>query len=172
MAASLPKSTTFLGIAGPGVKSMGVTKAIFTDHTDIRPTLLSLVGLKDDYGSQGRTVAEVIQDWARPEGIGRSEDTFMQLATAYKLINAPTGRVGLAILRVSTRALKGDAETYAKLEAKIAAVTALRNSIADQMADKLNAAEFHGHRIRESHAETLIAAAGSLIDYISELNDD
>jgi len=39
---------TFLGIAGRAWKVSGVTNAVWSDHTDIRPTMLSLVGLKDD----------------------------------------------------------------------------------------------------------------------------
>jgi len=37
-------SLTRSWIAGPGVKVSGVTNAVWSDHTDIRPTMLSLVG--------------------------------------------------------------------------------------------------------------------------------
>lgn len=40
---------TFIGIVGPGVRKLGVTKSFFTDHVDVRPTLLFLSGLEDDY---------------------------------------------------------------------------------------------------------------------------
>jgi hypothetical protein len=40
---------TWLGIVGPGVQQRGRIDELFTDHTDIRPTLLILANLKDDY---------------------------------------------------------------------------------------------------------------------------
>ena len=57
---------TWLGIVGPGVRREGRTGELFTDHTDIRPTILSLVNLKDDYAHDGRVVFEIINDNALP----------------------------------------------------------------------------------------------------------
>ncbi len=57
---------TYLALAGPGVKSSGITNGVWSDHTDIRPTLLSLVGLKDDYQSQGRVLMEDLHDGLCP----------------------------------------------------------------------------------------------------------
>jgi hypothetical protein len=160
---------TFLGLVGPGVKAQGVENELFTDHVDIRPTMLALLGLKDDYQSQGRTIAEILQPWVEPSGVEKSGGNFTQLAHAYKLINAPTGPLGLAILGISTRALKGDSDTYNNLESKISQVTLVRNSLAGQMAGELNAAEFHGHRISDARAEGLISAANALAEYVNSL---
>ena len=165
-------NTTFLGVAGPGVKALGQKADVFTDHVDIRPTILSLVGLADDYQSQGRTIAEVLQSWAKPDGIQDSGDEFVELARAYKRINAPTGELGLATLRISTRALKGDPDTYEELENKIAFITKFRNQLAEQMADELNAAEFHGHRISERQGRTLVVQANLLADYVNWLANE
>jgi arylsulfatase A-like enzyme len=162
-------NTTFLGIVGPGVKNLGATGDIFTDHVDTRPTILSLVGLKDDYASQGRTISEVLDRWAQPDGIQESGDEFAELAHAYKRINAPTGEVGLAILQISTKALEGDSKTYLNLESQIAAITQFRDILAEQMSDELNGAEFHGHRISEHHERELVSAANSLADYANWL---
>jgi len=164
-------NVTFLGIAGPGVKSLGVKGNTFTDMTDVRPTILSLVGLNDDYQSQGRTISEVITHAAQPQGV-RQSDAFEELASAYKRINAPTGPMGLAILRISSRALEGDEHTYSRLEAKIALVTALRNQLADQMSAELNAAEFNGQRISNAQANALIHAAEGLSEYIESIGDN
>lgn len=112
-------NTTFLGIVGPGVKAGGVESDWFTDHVDTRPTMLALVGLQDDYESQGRTISEVLQPWVQPSGIQKSAGNFTDLAHAYKLISAPTGPLGLAILRIATRALKGDSETHSSLDANL-----------------------------------------------------
>jgi hypothetical protein len=162
-------NTTFLGIVGPGVKPLGVKGDVFTDHTDIRPTLLNLVGLEDDYESQGRTISETLHPWAQPEGIRESKDEFAELAHAYKRINAPTGEVGLAIIKISTKALEGDTKTYNQLESQIAAITQWRDRLADQMSDKLIAAEFHGHHISEGHARELVWEANELAEFAARL---
>ncbi len=162
-------NTTFLGIVGPGVKTLGATGAIFTDHVDTRPTILSLVGLKDDYQSQGRTIAEVLNDWAMPEGVRESGNEFTELAAAYKRINAPTGELGLAILNISTKALEGDPKTYAGLEWQIGVITGWRNGLAQQMAAELNAAELNGHRISEGRERDLVTQANILATYVDWL---
>ncbi len=54
-------NTTFLGFAGPGVRHLGVTGPIWSDHTDIQPTMMELLGLRDDYTPDGRVLAEVIK---------------------------------------------------------------------------------------------------------------
>src|SRR5215472_7416326 len=53
---------TFIGIAGPGVRNLGVTQPqdFFTDHVDVRPTLMTLTGLTDDYSHDGRTIVEML----------------------------------------------------------------------------------------------------------------
>jgi hypothetical protein len=49
---------TFIGIVGPGVKKLGVTNPsdFFTDHVDLRPTMMMLTGLTDDYQHDGRVI--------------------------------------------------------------------------------------------------------------------
>jgi hypothetical protein len=162
-------NTTFLGMVGPGVKSLGVKSDVFTDHTDIRPTLLNLVGLRDDYESQGRTISEILHHWAQPEGVRESGDEFAELAHVYKRINAPTGEVALAILKISTKALAGDGKTYNELEDRIAEITEFRNFLADKMFDELNGAEFHGRHISEGHGRELVSAANELAKYATRL---
>jgi hypothetical protein len=40
---------TWVAMVGPGVKQLGRNDEVFTDHADVRPTLMALLGLKDDY---------------------------------------------------------------------------------------------------------------------------
>jgi hypothetical protein len=162
-------NTTFLGIVGPGVRAQGVQSAPFTDHTDIRPTMLSLVGLTDDYLSQGRTIAEVLTDEGKPAGILASGHEFVALAAAYKRINAPTGDVGLAVIRASTKALAGDFGTYNSLEARIGALASRRDSLSAKMAELLNAVEFQGHVLGKSEAFHLIVEADNIAGYAMRL---
>src|SRR5204863_5352860 len=59
-------ASTWVGYVGPGVRHMGQVGNIWTDHTDVRPTLLTLLGLKDDYETDGGTVVEPLADGALP----------------------------------------------------------------------------------------------------------
>jgi hypothetical protein len=162
-------NNTYLGIAGPGVRVSGVTDAVWSDHTDIRPTMLSLVGLKDDYDSQGRVLAEDLQKWALPDGVQKNSDEFVALAQAYKRINAPVGELGLASLKVSTAALAGDDATYNGLENRLQTITAFRDFLAAKMFESLSEAEFGGKQVSNGEAKALVHQADALIDYVDWL---
>jgi hypothetical protein len=100
---------TWLGVVGPGVRNLGETNFLFTDHTDTRPTILSLAKLKDDYAHDGRVIFEIIKDDALPDSLRDHADTLSDLAETYKAINAPTGKLGIATLTgISTRAVEDD----------------------------------------------------------------
>jgi arylsulfatase A-like enzyme len=155
---------TWLGIVGPGVRPLGRFGEIFGDHTDIRPTILRLVGLTDDYAHDGRVLFEALADHAVPLSLRSHQDTLSKLAEAYKAINAPNGDLGFNTLTgISTEALKGDDATYTLLEAQIRAVTARRNEIAGQMIEMLEDAAFKGQPINAPIAASLIGQAYDLL---------
>jgi len=155
---------TWLGIVGPGVRPLGRFGEIFSDHTDIRPTILRLVGLTDDYAHDGRVLFEALADHAVPLSLRSHQDTLSKLAEAYKAINAPNGDLGFNTLTgISTEALKGDDATYTLLEAQIRAVTARRNEIAGQMIEMLEDAAFKGQPINAPIAASLIGQAYDLL---------
>ncbi len=140
-------NTTWLGIVGPGVSQQGVVNSVWSDHTDIRPTMMELLGLKDDYSHDGRVLFEVINDSALPQVIRDNRNFFTQLAQVYKQINAPLGALGLATLQVSTIALESNApndRTYTLLENQIQALNSARDAVASQIIATLEAAEFGG----------------------------
>jgi hypothetical protein len=151
---------TWLGIVAPHVKKQGETAETFTDHTDVRPTLLHLAGLTDDYAHDGRVIVEVLDG-----GVAQRE-IISRLAAAYKAINAPLGELGRRTLRMSTRALSGDDATYNALEEEIASVTAQRNAIAGHMIATLEAAAFNNAHVDEGEANDLIASANQLIESV------
>ncbi len=161
---------TWLGLVGPRVRRQGETGGIFSDHTDVRPTLLRLTGLKDDYAHDGRVLLEVLdeKDKQRGDALSHEEDrqcdTLLRLGAAYKAINAPVGELALRTLRISTRALSGDDATYDALEDRIESLTAERNAIAGHMIRMLEAAEFDHAPVDEDEAQELIAAANRLIE--------
>jgi hypothetical protein len=162
-------NVTYLALVGPGVKNKGVDDDVWSDHTDIRPTLLALVGLKDDYQSQGRVLAEDLHHWALPDGVENSREEFVELARAYKRINAPVGELGLASLKISTKALAGDDATYTNLENQLSFITSLRNHLADEMLERLTDAEFHGKRISKEEGRELVRESQALADYVNWL---
>ncbi len=158
---------TWLGIVGPGVRHAGRTGEVFTDHTDIRPTILSLARLKDDYAHDGRVVFEALKEDALPDSLRAHRETLSRLAEAYKQINAPLGKLGRTTLTgISTRALKGDDATYAALEAKIVDLTNRRNEIAGKMIAMLEGAAFQDQEINENEAKHLIDQAEDLLESI------
>jgi arylsulfatase A-like enzyme len=155
---------TWLGMVGPGVSTMGRFGDIFTDHTDIRPTMLTLAGLKDDYVHDGRVLFEVLDDEALPASLRGHQETLSRLAASYKDINAPRGTLGAKTLTgISTRALEGSDQTYAKLETKLANVTSERDDIAGDMINLLEGAAFQNQAIDVGAAEQLITRAEKLL---------
>jgi len=161
-------TNTWLGMVGPGVQRLGEFGVIFSDHTDIRPTILSLVGLKDDYAHDGRVLFEALDDEAMPHSLRAHWDVLSDLAAAYKAINAPLGQLGFNTLTdISTRALAGNDTTYATLEAQIQVITTQRNKIAGQMIEMLEDAAFNNRPIDESKAQQLIKQANDLLASIS-----
>ena len=155
---------TWLGIVGPGVRQLGLTNEIFTDHADIRPTIISLAHLTDDYAHDGRVVFEILDGHVLPDSLRDHQETLSRLAAAYKDINAPLGSLGRKTLTgISTLAVKGDDATYAALEDKIEDLTDRRNAIADKMIAMLEAAAFQGVAIDNDAAEHLINEARDLL---------
>src|SRR5205823_6061650 len=62
-------NVTWLGMVGPGVDQSGVDSNTWSDHTDIRPTMMVLLGLKDDYSHDGRVLLEDLNSWAVPPSL-------------------------------------------------------------------------------------------------------
>jgi hypothetical protein len=163
-------TTTWLGMVGPGVDQTGIDSTTWSDHTDIRPTMLSLLGLTDDYAHQGRVLTEALQGWAIPKGLRGG--AARELGQIYKQINAPVGALGLASLKISTRALQSNAAgdaTYASLESQLTDITTQRDALAGQMSALLEGAAFNGSSIKEQQAESLIEQASNLLERVQEL---
>ena len=165
-------NVTWLGMVGPGVLHQGVQDDIWSDHTDIRPTMLALLGLKDDYAHEGRVLIEVLADSALPDSLRESRDIFVKLASVLKQIDAPVGDLGLTTLSVSTRALESNSandSTYTRLEDRLASVIQTRNAIANKMLDLLEDAAFHNKPISADQAEHLIDQGNALLQLVHGL---
>jgi hypothetical protein len=159
-------------MVGPGIANNGVDTSTWTDHTDVRPTMLSLLGLHDDYMQDGRVVREALDGWALPDSVLHS-GRFVQLASLYKQLNAPFGSFAMNTLTASTHALASgsatDDSTYTALESQIADLTSQRDTLASQIKSALYGAEFDGHPIANKDAGELAAKARNLLDQAAAL---
>jgi len=166
-------NNTWLGLVGPGVAHKGVdgstagqgpssadgsnsnpqtdttiaNPGTWADHTDIRPTLMALTGLKDDYVEDGRVLTEDLT--ISPGKTGQAK--FQDLAVCYKQLNSSVGEFGTDVLLADTAALKAgsstDDSTYVSVLAKIKALGAQRDALATQIKNDLFDAEFENKPI-------------------------
>jgi len=159
-------ATTWVGYVGPGVRNLGESNE-WTDHADVRPTMLTLLGLEDDYAHDGVVVPAYLDDSALPKSLRAHRATLLLLDAAYKQLDAPFGQFGKDVLRASTAALaSGDAtgdSKYTSLESKISTLTAQRDDVAGQIQSLLDGAEFGGQQLNDRQALSLSVKAGALI---------
>jgi hypothetical protein len=167
-------TTTWLGVAGAGVDQAGLDNTTWSDHTDVRPMLLTLVGLKDDYQHEGRALVEKMSGWAQPSAVKQSAN-FVALAQILKQISAPVGPLGLASLHASTVALESgnaaDDSTYASIENQLASYTAQRDALVAQIVPLLEAAQFNGKPIPDATAANLIQQGQNLLSSVQSYAD-
>jgi hypothetical protein len=161
---------TWLGIVGPGVKHLGRTSRTWSDHTDIQPTVLSLLGLKDSYTPDGA----VLTDFLKTSEDGQHDGSTSQLRSVYKQITAPFGPFAHNTLVASTRGIaSGSAANdgqYAATEAQISTLTSSRDALAEQMRTALTVAAFGGGEgAGEQDFENMISKGKALLAKASAL---
>jgi len=181
--------TNFLGIAGPGAANLGLdgtpasagpssagpdsgqvtvpgsgTRGTWLDETDIRPTLMYLTGLRDDYQADGRVVTQLLDDPSG--GLG----TTAQLGACYKQLNSSVGEFGTATLQAATKAIESTSEgdrAYLSVDHALRVLDQARDRLAGELKTELAAAAFdgaaiHGANGQLSSCEALIARAQAL----------
>src|SRR5215472_5421405 len=157
-------NTTWLGLAGPGVARLGVDNAVWSDHTNIQPTMMALLGLRDDYAPDGRVLNEVMAATALPAGMRTHRPALLRLGRGYTAIEAPVGPFGLATLRASTRALASPGDSaYVAIERALARLSAARDRVAGQMRTMLLGAAFAGKPVSIAEANALVRQASKLL---------
>jgi hypothetical protein len=159
-------NATWLGLVGPGVANEGVNNSIWSDHTDIQPTMLELTGLSDDYTPDGVVLSNVIDASALPPAMLVAYPLLVQLAGVYTQLEAAVGVFGLATLSASTRALASDSpgdSTYSTIETRLTQIGAARDALAAQMQTALLGAEFGGKPLRIATALKLIGQGNALL---------
>ena len=158
-------ASTWAGYVGPGVMNLGDDGNIWTDHTDHRPTVLTLAGLKDDYQTDGRAVTQIADENALPVSLRVHHPSLERLGDVYKQLTAPFGSFGMYTLVASSRALAsndaGDA-TYTSLEGQIADLTSQRDALAAEIRAGINSAET-GTKLDENQIKDWIQRSNDLL---------
>jgi hypothetical protein len=134
----------------------------WVDHTDIRPTIMALVGLKDDYVNDGRVVTE---DLTIIPGQTASPK-YQPLAACYKQLNSSVGEFGTSVLVADTRALRtgssGSDATYVSMLSKLRHLGAQRDVLATTMKGELFAAAFYNVALPAGAAQQIVQCGSSI----------
>jgi hypothetical protein len=158
-------ATTWQGWVGPGIANLGQTSRIWTDHTDARPTLMTLLGLRDDYSWDGRAIEQILNE--RRGGSGRVNRFLLDaLGAAYKQLNAPFGSFGLDTLDADTSALAGTSSgdaRYVATDGQLQACESARSALVPRIQTALLGAETGQRRLGVFQAVSLIVRANRLI---------
>ena len=163
-------ATTWVGFVGPGVANNGVDSTTWTDHTNVRPTMMSLLGLVDDYRHDGRVLVEALDKHVIPQTLFEHRNTTNQLGAIYEQLNAPFGRFGTDSLAASTRALTStDDNVYNSVETSIQDLTTQRDALALKISTALDGAAFNNQAIKEKDAKDWIAQAQNLLNQAAAL---
>jgi hypothetical protein len=160
---------TWVGLVGPGVNSSGIDSTTWTDHTNLRPTILELAGLKDGYVNDGRVLLEGLDNAAVAPSLVVNRDSVLRLGAAYEQINGSFGQFAMDTLKASTRAIESDNGTYNGIEQTLANLISRRDALAGQIRAALNAAAFDGQPLNRQQAQMLIEQARSLLDQAKAL---
>ena len=151
---------TWAGIVGPGIATKGVDAKTWTDHTNLRPTIMALTGLKDDYVTDGRVLYEAMSSHTALAATASG----MQLAQLYEKINAPFGRFVQDTLAASTKALQStDEAKYAATESSLVSLQKRRDYVAGKIKTALWRAAFLRKPLRPTLVKKWIASGTKLL---------
>jgi hypothetical protein len=123
-------NNTWAALVGPGVTNAGVDHHTWADHADLRPTMMSLLCLKDNYTHEGRALVENLNRSVLPDSVQESRGAVIALGRTFKQLNAPVGLFGRDAIQVSTTAIKGDSATYTSLENQLQNLVTERDATA------------------------------------------
>jgi hypothetical protein len=152
------QTTIWLGLAGPGVRVRGVDATTWADQTDVRPTMLALLGLHDDYRVDGRVLIEDLTARAQPPTL-HDTPQLRRLGEVYTQLLACEGRFALDTLTASTRALNSgtvaDDHQYTTVENQLIALDNRRDALTAQINRALLGAAFDHRPVPDWQAMTV-----------------
>ena len=137
---------TWVGIVGPASRNNGIDSTTWTDHTNLRPTILSLVGLQDDYTDDGHVLVQALDSGVTPKGL-KGHDDRRPRAGRRAGERVRSAQFAQATLAASTSALEehGRHRLQHRSRTRSRASTAQRDALAEQIRIALlNSAAFNG----------------------------
>ena len=185
--------TNYAGFVGPGVAHLGVdgstasqgpnsagrssgqvtvpeehTKGPWADETDIRPTIMYLAGLHDDYEHDGRVITQIL---THPNG-ALSARGVTALGECYKQLNSSVGEFGTATLQAATKAIestsRGD-RIYRTTDKILRGLDIVRDRLAGQIKGELEAAAFRNTPIPRVQVQVQTATCNLLTGRAAQL---
>ncbi len=184
-------NTNYAAFAGPGVRTLGLDgpaadqgpnsagansgqtvvtdyhfRGPWVDETDIRPTILYLLGLRDDYESDGRVITQVVDH----PNHALSQPGVTGLGECYKQLYSSVGDFGSATLTAATNAIESNSpadSTYLSTDTALRGLQVARDKLADLIKGELGAAAFsdatvHGVGLQLLGCQALIHSARQL----------
>jgi hypothetical protein len=160
-------ANTWLGFVGPGIRQLGETAEPWTDHTDVRPTMLVALGLADDYALDGRAILEILDGNVVSHALNVGRGLYQTLGAAYKQLTAPFGKLGMASLKIATAGIvsgsTADDSAYTATRTRLNGWLTRRDALANQISAVLNAAQFEDHGATSARIRDLTAQAKALV---------
>jgi hypothetical protein len=175
--------TNYVAFAGPGVRHLGLDgpaanqgttssgpdsgqitvaedhfRGPWVDETDIRPTMMYLTGLRDDYEHDGRVITQILQDPNR----ALSGPGLTRLGECYKQLNSSVGQFGAATLIASTNAIESTStadQAYTRTDLGLVALDHVRDGLAGKIKGELEAAAFSDTPVPGAAAATVACQA-------------
>jgi hypothetical protein len=170
--------SNYVGFVGPGVQNLGLDGPAanqgpnsagpnsgltvvndyhlpgpWADETDIRTTIMYLLGLRDDYVHDGRVITQIL---AHPNHALR-DPAVTALGECYKQLNSSVGAFGAYTLQADTNAIEssttGDSE-YLHTDAALRGLEVARDRLVEQIKGELNSAEFDDQPIAGAWFQT------------------
>ena len=127
-------------------------KGTWVDETDIRPTLMYPVGLRDDYEHGGRVISEVLADPNREI----ADPDVARLGRCYKQLNSSVGEFGTATLVASTKGLESSSpgdQANLGTERVLTGLDRVRDAVAGQIKSELENAAFDRTPVRDPRGQ-------------------
>jgi hypothetical protein len=183
--------TNWLGMVGPGVKNMGLdgtaanagpssagansgqvtvpqshTTGPWVDETDIRPTIMYLAGMKDDYMPDGRVITQVL---ASPNK-ALSAHGVTGLGECYKQLNSSVGKFGTATLQFATKGIESSSpgdKQYLRTDRTLVRLDVARDHLAGVIKTDLTDAAFGNTPVQGTGS--LTAACQALVSAAQNL---
>src|SRR5262249_20147782 len=112
------------------------------DETDMRPTIMYLTGLKDDYEHDGRVITQIL---THPNS-ALSGRGVTALGDCYKQLNSSVGEFGTATLQASTKAVESNSpgdKQYRATNRVLAGIDIGRDQVAGVIKNDLENAAFN-----------------------------